>query len=279
MSDMTQSIPSPFVESPSPYLRCVILDGSADKDLLTNLYQLSSQGTPIWEPLFHGTPYSDLEESGPVLVLSDQQDGWEAYSSNLLEQSDAGCVLYLEDRRDWDTAIKHCKSLLTVRVENQQQQLMRFFEPRWLEPLLASLSPTEREQFFGPFRAMAWRNELGWRYAQRTGKWDGKVQAAGWLWLGQDLQQAMEMARLRIIAKELANDYQAALPSAEREDFVYGELLAAHAADFHQKSDFERWLRMTLSKPKGFWNEASTNAVLGRDDLAAGEKLDTLEGL
>ncbi len=276
---MTQSIPSPFLESPSPYLRCVILDGSADKDLLTNLYQLSSQGTPTWEPLFHGTPYSDLEESGPVLVLSDQQDGWEAYSSNLLEQSDAGCVLYLEDRRDWEAAIKHCKSLLTVRVENQQQQLMRFFEPRWLEPLLASLSPTEREKFFGPFRAMAWRNELGWRYAQRSDKWDGKVQAEGWLWLGQDLQQAMEKARLRIIAKELANDYQAAIPSAEREAFVYDELLAAHAADFHQKSHYERWLRMTLSKPKGFWKEASTNAVLGRDDLAAGEKLDTLEGL
>lgn len=276
---MTQSIPSPFLESPSPFLRCVILDGSADKDLLANLYQLSSQGTPTWESLVHGTPYSDLGNRGPALVLSDQQGDWETYSSNLLEQSDAGCVLYLEDRRDWDAVVNHCKSLLTVRVENQQQQLMRFFEPRWLEPLLGSLSSDEREQFFGPFCAMAWRNELGWRYAERTGKWDGKVQAAGWLWLGKDLRQAMEMARLRIIAKELAEDYQASLSSAEPEDFVYRQLLAAHAADFHQKSHYERWLRMTLSKPEGFWAQASTTAVLDRDDLAAGEKLDTLEGL
>lgn len=48
---------------------------------------------------------------------------------------------------------------------------MRFFEPRWLEPLLSSLDETELLQFMGPLTDMAWRNELAgaiWRIPGRT---------------------------------------------------------------------------------------------------------------
>ncbi|WP_394561406.1 DUF4123 domain-containing protein [Aquipseudomonas alcaligenes] len=276
---MALNITSPFIDRPSPHLRCLVLEAVADTDLHNHLYQLNDRGSPQWEPLFHGTPYEELLEVGPALICSEGVDGWASYASNLFEQSNAGCVLYLEQPQDWDKATEHCKSLLTIRTSDQQDQLMRFFEPRWLEPLLASLSAVELQQFFGPFSAMAWRNELGWRYAERPSPWDGTVQKAGWLTLSPQHQRDMEASRLRIIAEEMARDYQAALPAHAPAEYVHGQLLIATEWGVQHKAHYERWLRLAISHGEVFWQQDETRTVLNRDDLATGEKLDELESL
>lgn len=108
-------------------------------------------GHPHWAPLFLDTPYHPLVDQGPVLVMSNNSDQWSDYASALLSQSDAGCILYLESAQHWQAAVEHCQSLLSVRTEERPDQLMRFFEPRWMEPLLATLSDGEKQAFMGPF--------------------------------------------------------------------------------------------------------------------------------
>jgi hypothetical protein len=279
MNIMVKPIPSPFEQAPDPHLRCVILEATADPDMPRWLYQLAPEGTPQWAPLFLDTPYQALSEQGPALVMSAASDQWSDYAHALLTQSDAGCVLYLDDLRHWDAAIAHCQSLLAVRTEERPDQLMRFFEPRWLEPLLETLSPGERQAFFGPFCGLAWRNELGWRYASRPQPWDGTLQAPGWLWLGEQRRQELEKARLRLFAAQMADDYRAVIDASPPQDFVHTQLLAAHEAGITQKAHYERWLRLALSRGPEFLQAAPAQRVMAREDLATGAKLDELESL
>lgn len=211
--------------------------------------------------------------------MSNASDQWSDYANALLSQSDAGCIVYLESAQHWPSAVEHCQSLLSVRTEERPDQLMRFFEPRWLEPLLAMLSEGEKQAFLGPFSGLAWRNELGWRYTERNQAWDGIVQAPGWLWLGQQRRQEMEEARLRLLAAELAKDYRSTIDSSSAEEFVFDQLSNAHAAGVTQKAQYERWLRLTLNHGTQFWQSKPVNSVLARQDLAIGTKLDELENL
>jgi len=257
----------------------VILEATADPDIHRWLYQLTPEGTPQWAPLFLDTPHQELNEQGPVLVMSSSTDQWSDYANALLSQSDAGCILYLENAQHWEAAIKHCQSLLSVRTEEHPDQLMRFFEPRWIEPLLATLSQGEKQAYLGPFSGLAWRNELGWRYTTRNQQWDGTLQQPGWLWLGQQRRQEMETARLRLFAVQMAEDYRSVINSSPAEEFVFSALLNAHQAGVTQKGQYERWLRLTLSRGTQFWQSEQANNVLTRRDLAIGTKLDELESL
>ncbi|KKN67289.1 hypothetical protein LCGC14_0463210 [marine sediment metagenome] len=278
---MTQEISSPFERSPAGVSgkRCVVLDATADAELWRWIYQLAPQGTPQWASLFHGTEYAALSEHGPALVFSEQAGDWDDYASALLEQSNAGCVLYLDNPQDWSAAVKHCQSLLTVTTDDGCKQLMRFFEPRWLEPLFASLAPVERDEFLGPFSGMAWRNELGWRYVARADTWSGVVQKPGWLHLGSQRQQRITQVRLKVIATELALDYQSVLIMPEPTDFVFNQLLVAQAAGAEKKAHYERWLRLALCSEGADWPSQAAHAVLARTDLVMTGKLDELERL
>ena len=274
---MVTSIQSPFDQVPNAHLRCVILEATADPDLHRWIYQLAPNGAPQWAPLFLDTPHRSLADQGPALVMSNGSEEWNNYASALLSQSDAGCILYLEHEQHWSAAIKHCQSLLSVRTEERPDQLMRFFEPRWIEPLLATLSPEERHAFLGPFTGLAWRNELGWRYTSRHQAWDGVVQEPGWLWLGIQRRQEMEKARLRIFASEMAEGYRSVINSSPAQEFVFTQLSAAHVAGVTQKALYERWLRLTLNHGTQFWESAFACSVLARQDLAISTKLDELE--
>ncbi|WOD09980.1 DUF4123 domain-containing protein [Pseudomonas sp. NyZ704] len=278
---MTIEIVSPFEQSPDSETgtRCVLIDPVADAQLIRWIYELAPQGAPQWMPLFTGTGYASLTDVSPALVLSGERGDWAGYASALLEQSHAGCVLYLEDRSQWTDAVKHCQSLLTIRTKEKSVQLMRFFEPRWLEPLIASLTPDELQAFLGPFSGLAWRNELGWRYQSRLQPWDGVVHKPGWLHIGRARQQAMRQKRLEVIATELAKDYSAVLKMPAPQRFVYDQLCLAQTAGVEQKAHFERWIRLALHSQDRSWPTAEARQILARDDLVVAGKLDALERL
>ena len=274
-----KQISSPFMHAPCSGLRCLLLDPMADAELLRWVYQLAPEGAPQWASLFHNTVYAELAEHGPVIVLCDQAGEMADYASTLLDQSNAGCVLYLDSLRLWSEAVLHCQSLLTVTTDQQHQQLMRFYEPRWLEPLLTNLESQELNTFFGPFAGVAWRNELGWRYIACAEDWNGEVQKPGWLRLGALRQEQITQARLQIIATELVGDYRSVLDMPEPSVYVYQQLLAAQAEGVNQKAHFERWLRLALIHKGENWPTSTARAVLARTDLVMAGKLDELERL
>lgn len=278
---MIKEICSPFrqLDESGPGIRCVVLDAVVDPELPRWIYQLAPGGAPRWAPLFAGTGFAALADSGPAFVLSEGPGDWADYANAMLEQSHSGCVLYLDDLQNWDAAVKHLQSILAVSTEQRNNQLMRFFEPRWLEPLINELTAEERQNLLGPFRAIAWRNELGWRQLSRLQAWNRVIPEPGWLHIGQARLQRMTQTRLSIMARELAQDYGAVLKMPEPTAFVYQCLLEAQDAGVQQKAHYERWLRLVLGNSDTPWPTSAAKQVIARVDLAIAGKLDELERL
>lgn len=277
---MMDSIPSPFERPASPGTMCLILDGSFDADLLTRLFQGDEQSRPRCIPLFLNTPYAELQPAGPYVVVCPAKGDSTAYASALLEQSDAGCVAWLSNEQALDNGVEHWQSLLTVCTDDAPQQMMRFFDPRWLEPLLRSLNETERAQFIGPFTGMAWRNEMGWRYCAKPPKSPAtELQPPAWLYLSPEREESIEQGRLKVIAARFAEDYREVLPAEDTVEFVHRQLLAGQKAGYQQMADQERWLRLAISRGDSFWANAPDAELLARNDVALGEKLTQLESL
>lgn len=277
---MIDSIPSPFERPPSPGTRCLILDGSFDADLLSRLFRGDEQSRPRCIPLFLNTPYAELQPAGPYVVVSPAKGDSTGYASALLEQSDAGCVAWLSNEQDLDIGVENWRSLLTVRTDDAPQQMMRFFDPRWLEPLLRSLNETERNQFIGPFTGIAWRNEMGWRYCAKPPQSPAtELQPPAWLYLSPEREESIEQGRLKVIASRFAEDYREVLPVADTVEFVHRQLLAGQQAGYQQMADLERWLRLAISRGDCFWANGPDAELLARNDVALGEKLTQLESL
>jgi hypothetical protein len=277
---MIQSVSSPFQPPVVLGIRCVILDGSFDPDLQAHVDLTINYGAERCVPLFENTPYSGLQAVGPFALLCPAPGSLVEYASKLLEHANAGCVVYLKDEQSFEQAIEHWRSLFTVSTDDTPAQLMRFFEPRWLEPLLNSLDETELLQFMGPLTALAWRNELGWRHLENPAPDpDVEIQAPAWLHLSLERQALMDQYRLKVLAGRLVLDYQSALTMPEPVDFVYQQLIAAKQAGYVQLSEQERWLRLALHQGDGFWSRFPNTELLARDDLGLGDKLSELEHL
>ncbi|WP_028622123.1 DUF4123 domain-containing protein [Pseudomonas sp. Ant30-3] len=224
---MIESIESPFKRPAKKGAMCLILDRSLDPDLLGQLFGKDEQLPPTCIPLFTNTPYTELQPAGPFIVMYPENQTAAPYISTLLEQTDAGCVAWLSNPALLDQGVEHWRSLLTVRTDEEPLQMMRFFDPRWLEPLLLSLPKTEQAQFVGPFSGLAWRNEIGWRYyAKAPQSHVAAVQPPAWLYLSPERQVSIEQSRLKVIATRFAADYHEVLPTDGSVEFVHRQLLA-----------------------------------------------------
>ena len=277
---MMTSISSPFQAPAAPGMVCVILDASLDPALQEQIEQRMGHGLERCVPLFDTTPYVGLQSAGPFAVLCALNGALLAYASALLERVDAGCVFYLKNEQHLDPAVEHWRSLLTVSSEDTPARLVRFYDPRWLEPLLRSLNDAERAQFMGPLTDMAWRNELGWRHLSLP-RPEAEVHRLkpGWLHLSVERQRLMQQHRLHLFAVRLARDYHTVLSIPEPEAFVYRQLIAARQTGYLQLADLERWLRLALRKGDGFWRRAPFSELLAREALSLGDKLNALERL
>lgn len=277
---MIKSIASPLHAPVAPGMLCVILDGSVDPGLQSHLDQAISYGVERYTALFAQTRYAGLQSAGPFAVLCPAPGALMQYALTLLERADAGCVAYLQNPEGFESAVEHWRSLLTVSTDETPARLMRFFDPRWLEPLLSSLDEPELQQFMGPVTDMAWRNELGWRHlANPLPVPSAEIQAPGWLHLSPRHQALMEQQRLKILARQFATQYQALVPQPEPVDWVYRQLHAARQAGYLQLATQERWLRLALTRGDGFWSRPPHSQLLARDDLALADKLTELERL
>ncbi|MEB0048823.1 MULTISPECIES: DUF4123 domain-containing protein [unclassified Pseudomonas] len=277
---MITAIASPFEAPVAPGILCVILDASADSDLQARIEQAVADGSARCVPLFDDTPYARLQTAGPFALLLPSLGAWTEYASALLERTPAGCVAYLRDEPSFAKAIAHWRCVLTVRTDNSCTRLLRFFDPRWLEPLLNSLNEPERLQFMGPVTHLAWRNEMGWRhFANPRPDVDAEIQAPGWLHLSQTRQDLMDQLRLKVLAERFAQAYQTVLPMPEPVEFVFRQLLAARQTGYLRVLEQERWLRLALIQGDDFWSRSPAAEWLARDDLGLGEKLSELERL
>lgn len=268
----------PFAEQDHDPSRCVIIDSSFDERLSINLYQLEPQSCPDWHPLFQDTPYATAQDAGPVLVRCPEDNSLTHYLSAQLQQTDAGCVLWLDSDHDLTSAATHCRSLLSADTENGHR-LLRFYEPRWLEPLLSSLSATELTAFMGPFRQLAWRNELGWRQCTRPLPWEAPIAEPGWFRLDQERQADIQRTRLKVLAQHMSHNYQIPTEAEDPTTFIHRQLVAAQQFGHVDSEELERWLRLSLKQGDGFWDKPDAQTILNRRGLSRHDKLSELERL
>jgi hypothetical protein len=277
---MIKTIAAPFQTPAAPGALCVILDASFEPELQAYLEQMTATSGTFCAPLLEGTPYAGVQDVGPFALLCPATSALSTYASALLERADAGCVAYVQSPRHFELAVEHWRSLLTVRTDDTVEQMMRFYDPRWLEPLLNSLNDNELADVMGPVTDLAWRNELGWRHRSPAPcVWKGGVQAPGWFYLSPARETMMNQQRLQVLAGRLAQDYSAALPLSEPVNFVFEQLLAAQHAGYTQMPDQERWLRLSLHQGEGFWSRVPHRDVLARENLSLSDKLVELERL
>ena len=277
---MIKSISSPFQTPAAPGVLCVILDASFDPELPAYVDHIMGDGFERCMPLFDDTPYAGLQAAGPFALLYPVPSASVEHARRLLARADAGCVAYLEDEQSFERAVKHWRSLLTISTEDAPARLMRFFDPRWLEPLLNSLNESQLLQFIGPLTDIAWRNELGWRHlANPRPDPHAELQEPGWLHLSVERQAQMDEHRLHVLAARFALDYQSVLSMPDPMAFVYRQLLGARHAGYLQLAEQERWLRLALRQGDGFWSRSPSTELLARNDLGLGDKLIELERL
>lgn len=275
---MFDSSHSPLQAPLASGVPCIILEAGQVADLQAQVAQAMGYGAERCVSLLDGTPYTSLQSAGPFALLCPLPGTLLTFALNGLEEVDAGCLGYLPDEQAFDLCIEHWRSLLSIRTDDAPVQMMRFFEPRWLEPLLNSLDKRERSLFMGPLTHLAWRNELGWRCLPHSGAdaWTG-VQAPGWLHLGRERLARMEQHRLRILAEQLARIYSANLSMPEPIDFVHRQLVAAGQAGYQSPEHQERWLRLALARGDEFWTRFPYADLLARDNLGSDEKLSEIE--
>lgn len=275
---MIHSTHSPLQAPLAPGIPCIILDAGLVPELQAQVAQAIGYGAERCCSLLDGTPYASLQSVGPFALLCPLPGALLTFALNCLEEADAGCLGYLPDEQAFEVTVEHWRSLLGIRTDDAPIQMMRFFEPRWLEPLLNSLDKRERAQFMGPLSHLAWRNELGWRHLPHPSPdtWAG-VQAPGWLHLGRERLARMEQHRLNILADQLAGIYKANLSMPEPTGFVHRQLLAARQAGYLSPQHQERWLRLALTRGDEFWTRSPYAELLARDDLGSGDKLSEIE--
>jgi hypothetical protein len=278
---MIHSSNSPFAASAAPSVMCLIIDASVEPNLLAHLQ--SQIGLPDHQcvALFHGTSYVGLQAAGPYALLCQGPGGLADFASEVLERSPAGFAGQLHGEQDFPHAVEHCRQLLTVSSDDTPARLMRFYDPRWLEPLFGCLSEAEQRAFMGPFASLYWRNELDWR--QCVLEPDQTIQpldAPAWLHLDPQRQALIVEHRLSLVAQRLAPGYQPFFTEADDPTAVVLERLkAAQQAGFSDLALQERWLRLTFSRREPFWQLPACLDLLASDDLTADEKLDALERL
>lgn len=275
---MIEAIHSPLQAPLAPGVPCIILDAGLTPDLQIHAARAIGYGAERCVSLLDGTPYTSLQSVGPFALLCPLPGALLSFALKSLEKSDAGCLGYLPDDQAFEVTVEHWRSLLSIRTDDAAARLMRFFEPRWLEPLLSSLDKRERSQFMGPLGHLAWRNELGWRRLPhpQPDAWAG-VQAPGWLHLGRERLARMEQHRLRILAEQLASVYRANLTMPEPVDFVHRQLLVAGQAGYQSPEQQERWLRQALIRGDEFWTRFPYAGLLARDNLGSDDKLSEIE--
>ncbi|MDD2058074.1 DUF4123 domain-containing protein [Pseudomonas sp. GD03860] len=277
---MIKSIASAFQTPAAPGVLCVIVDASFDPQLQLRIDQSLEQGVTRSVALFNDTPYVALQAVGPIALLCPTTGGLMDHLSTLFERTDAGCVAYMKNEYAFEQVVTHWRSLLTVSTDDGPTRMFRFFDPRWLEPLLNSLDEAERWQFLGPITDLAWRNELGWRHqANPRATLNTEVKDPGWLHLDRQRQNAMDHHRLQVQAAQLAQHYRSALPMPQAETFVYEQLLAARQAGYLEIVEQERWLRLALRHGDGFWERSPFAQLLQSEDQSLDQKLVGLEQL
>jgi len=137
-----------------------------DQSGLPGLCQQLSRGSAAWINLFNRTTEASALAVAPILVLvgsnGDSHATQRLFNWIAEKGTYTSTVTVLSSPLPMDLMAERLKNRLGVRISENMEAMLRFFDPRILESLERILTIEQSAAFFGTAEA--------WRYVDRTGK-------------------------------------------------------------------------------------------------------------
>lgn len=144
---VTKDILAKHVFADENHRAYAVLDGASVKGLRMKLWELNHPNAC----LFPGRLEPDMAEVAPYLVPLEPDSPFTAWL--LGEGWGRHWGVFASSEADLQTLRGHFRALVKVHDEKGEPMILRYYDPRVLPPLLATCSPGQIEQFFGPVRA------------------------------------------------------------------------------------------------------------------------------
>lgn len=252
-----------------------VLDLAGNDELLEQIYAGMTNERIQWWSLFEGTDWQGAWAQGPVLIDCRNAASFRARLVSQLESVPLGLVFNSE--QSTEVLRQHLSSWLCDH-QAATGQLLRFYEPRMIAPLLSALSERKRRALLAPGSHWYWHDGHRWREA--SGVDEGLVEDVedDQLWVTQQELQQAESFWLAVEACGYADHYATALASVESPAcWVFDCLKSARNTGFQKSEHMERWLRLAIQHGADFPRTKPFRSLLSREDLIPSERLTAME--
>ena len=236
-----------------------------------------------WSSLFDGSNEANALRVAPFLVLAGSEGRLRMFRDLFKWIGEHGTysssVVMLTSPLDTATLRNRLAARLDVRLSENMEAMLRFFDPRVLESLLRILPAEQARTFFSPAES--------WRYVDRTGKlvsvttaFDAQDNFAAPLVLGQQqefaLLEACEIDQVLDLLRQNTPALMATLPLADQSTFVDRAISTARQHGVDSVYKFSLYTAVCLAHGEACVNEPERPGFLDelkRDDLDPAETL------
>lgn len=240
-----------------------------------------------WSSLFDGSNEANALQVAPFLVLAGSEGRLRMFRDLFMWIGEHGTysssVVMLTSPLDLATLCKRLAPRLDLRLSENMEAMLRFFDPRVLESLLRILPTEQAQMFFSPAES--------WRYVDRTGKlvsvttaFDAQDNFVAPLVLGQQqefaLLDACEIDQVLDLLRQNTPALMSTLSLADQSTFVDRAISTARQHGVNSVYKFSLYAAVSLSQGESFVDGeqgARFLEYLKQDDFDSSEKLDTFD--
>jgi hypothetical protein len=236
-----------------------------------------------WASLFEGSNEENALQVAPFLVLAGSEGRLRMFRDLFKWIGEHGTysssVVMLTSPLDLATLHKRLAARLDLRLLENMEAMLRFFDPRVLESLLRILPTEQARTFFSPADS--------WRYVDRTGKlvsvttaFDAQESFVAPLVLGQQqefaLLEACEIDQVLDLLRQNTPALMSTLSLADQSTFVGHAISTARQHGVDSVYKFSLYAAVSLSQGEEFVHgEQAVRflANLKQDDFGSSDKL------
>lgn len=250
-----------------------IIDLALDGDFLRHLYEAANQGNIQWRSLLENTRWQSGWQAGPILIEFSEHPRFLDSLKVRLNASPLGILL--ETVESFDQVLGWAHSLLLAMTDSDEY-LFRFYDPRSLSPLLATLGE-KRKSFVSPGTIVYWSHCGIWK------SWPGEqCEAAknGPVQLSRSELADLPGYRMADRAVSYAAAYRDHVPEvSDHRVWVLEQLQEAADLGFKSASQQERWLRLRIRNQAPLLSRLELREIMDAPDLAPADRLNAMESL
>lgn len=251
-----------------------IIDLALDGDFLRYLYEAAGQGNIQWRSLLEGTRWQPGWQAGPILIGFSQHPSFMDSLKGRLNASPLGILLETGD--SFEQVFGWAHSLLLAMADSDEY-LFRFYDPRSLGPLLATLGE-KRNSLVRPGTILCWSHRGVWKSWPQEQLEAAEVGPAVRLSRGELAD--LPGYRMADRAISYAATYQDHLPEvSDRRVWVLQQLQEAAGLGFQPASQQERWLRLRIRHQMPLLSRPEYREVMDTPDLPPADRLNAMESL